>query len=349
MSGSRLSNQLVRLLNLVPYVKANPGISKAALAAELGVTEKELVRELNLLWMCGLPGYGPGDLIDLSFDGETVSVVYTAGMERPLRLTSPEATALLVALRALLDQPGMADPAAVQRAIAKIEAAAGIAAKAVAPATTNVVEDAQYSVVREAVQQQKAVQLRYYSASRDALTDRVVDPIRLMLVDDHTYLQAWCRMAEAVRLFRLDRIENADITGEPAQISDRVRSEVVDGLFSDADDMRVAVLEIDPSAAWFMDYYPVENPQRDDDTGWIRGEMTYASTEWMARLLLGFGGGIRVLSPPELVEAIHSRAHAALVRYVGQGEAEVNGVFSRDSSGGNSGSIEGVNNVGGKS
>ena len=94
-----------------------------------GVTTATLMADLNQLWMCGLPGYGPGDLIDLSFSEESIDVTFSAGIDRPLRLTSTEATALLVALRSLTSMPGMVDPSAAQRAIAKIETAAGSAAR----------------------------------------------------------------------------------------------------------------------------------------------------------------------------------------------------------------------------
>ena len=124
---SQLSSRLVRLLNMVPYFQANAGISAAEAAADLGVSTRQLMADLNQLWMCGLPGYGPGDLIDLSFSEDSIEVTFSAGIDRPLRLTSPEATAVLVALRALVEVPGMVDPEAGRSAIAKIESAAGAA------------------------------------------------------------------------------------------------------------------------------------------------------------------------------------------------------------------------------
>ena len=110
---------------MVPYFQANPRITYAEAARDLGVTEKQLRDDLNQLWMCGLPGYGPGDLIDFEFSGDTIEVTFSAGIDHPLRLTSPEATGVLVALRALVDVPGMVDPEAARSAIAKIESAAG--------------------------------------------------------------------------------------------------------------------------------------------------------------------------------------------------------------------------------
>src|ERR1700712_5411047 len=118
-------DRLPRLLALVPYLQAPPGISAADAALDFDITEDQLRRDLTLLWMCGLPGHGPGDLIDLSFEGETVSVIFDAGMSRPLRLTGEEALALIVALRTLAETPGLTDTEAVQRALAKVEQAAG--------------------------------------------------------------------------------------------------------------------------------------------------------------------------------------------------------------------------------
>ena len=122
-----VSTRLVRLLNMVPYFQANPRVTRSQAASDLGVSLKQLGEDLDQLWLCGLPGYGPGDLIDFEFTGDTVEVTFSAGMDTPLQLTSPEATGLLVALRALADIPGVVDPEAARSAIAKIEAAAGAA------------------------------------------------------------------------------------------------------------------------------------------------------------------------------------------------------------------------------
>ena len=95
-TGSRASaDRLARLLNLVPYLLARPGIEIAEAAGDLGVTERQLREDLELLWVCGLPGYGPGDLIDMAFDGDRVTITYDAGIDRPLRLTPDEALALV--------------------------------------------------------------------------------------------------------------------------------------------------------------------------------------------------------------------------------------------------------------
>lgn len=214
-----VSTRLVRLLNMVPYFQANPRITRAEAAAKLGVSAKQLEEDLNQLWMCGLPGYFPGDLIDFEFSGDTIEVTFSAGIDRPLKLTSPEATGLLIALRALADIPGVVDPEAARSAIAKIAVAAGAVghdATVTAIDEPAPIENRAAATVRTAVQYKHALAIDYYSASHDTLTSRIVDPIRVLLIGGHSYLEAWSREAEGVRLFRFDRIVEATELGEPA-------------------------------------------------------------------------------------------------------------------------------------
>ncbi|WP_280416141.1 helix-turn-helix transcriptional regulator [Nocardia carnea] len=316
--STRLSARLSRLLNMVPYFVANPGISAAEAAADLGVTTKQLMADLNQLWMCGLPGYGPGDLIDLSFSEESVQVTFTAGIERPLRLTSIEATAVLVALRSIVDLPGMVDPTAAHAAIAKLEAAISGGA----PAATSVgppEEAPAVTTVRSAVAAGRALRLEYYSASRDVVSTRVVDPIRIVAVDDNSYLQGWCREAEGVRLFRFDRIESAAQLAEPSQPPQEARATDAGlDLFQDDPAVPLARLLIAPDYGWVLDQYPMHRMAVHPD-GSLEATMRFATLDWMARLVLGFGSGVTVLSPPELVAAVRDRSEAALAAYHGAG------------------------------
>jgi proteasome accessory factor C len=313
---SPVSERLVRLLNMVPYFQANPRITYAEAASDLGLTEKQLRDDLNQLWMCGLPGYGPGDLIDFEFSGDTIEVTFSAGIDHPLRLTSPEATGVLVALRALVDVPGMVDPEAARSAIAKIESAAGTvthgheAVDEPAP-----VESQAAAAVREAVRGNRALTIEYYSASHDMLTSRIVDPIRVVLVAENSYLEAWCRSAEGVRLFRFDRIVDASVLDEPSAPPEPAMAAPPDTSLFDADPaLPSATLLIDRSASWMFDYYPLRVTRELPD-GACEAAMTYASDEWMARFVLGFGSGVRVLAPEALAQRVRDSAAAALHAY----------------------------------
>lgn len=315
-----VSNRLVRLLNMVPYFQANPRITYVEAASDLGVSVKQLREDLDQLWMCGLPGYGPGDLIDFEFSEDTIEVTFSAGIDRPLRLTSPEATGILVALRALVDVPGMVDPEAARSAIAKIEQAAGTAGHDAADTVTAIEEPAPAeseaaAAVRTAVRNNRAVAIEYYSASHDVLTSRVVDPIRVVLVGDHSYLEAWCRSAEGVRLFRFDRIVDARTLDERAAPPPPAVEAGPDTSLFDADPaLPSATLLIDKSASWMFDYYPLRVTRELGD-GTCEAAMTYASDDWMARFVLGFGSAVRVLDPPVLADKVRESAVRALRAY----------------------------------
>ncbi|WP_199432146.1 helix-turn-helix transcriptional regulator [Qaidamihabitans albus] len=316
MSGS--TERMPRLLALVPYLLARPGIRIEEAARDFDVSARQLRKDLELLWMCGLPGYGPGDLIDLSFDGDTVSVTYDAGMRRPLRLTGGEATALLIALRALAETPGVLDTDAVHRAIAKIEAAAGAAQPSGVVVGMGVREAATTArtreTVRAALQVGRALRIRYYSASRDRITDRTVDPMRLLIVQAIGYLEAWCRLAGDVRLFRLDRFDDIVVLDEPsAPPAHAEPTDLSGGVFSPEPDHPEAEIVLDPDARWVAEYYPCEE-LAELDGGRLRVLMRYGDQSWMVRLVLGLGGRARVERPAELAEAVRQRAAAALAR-----------------------------------
>lgn len=299
-----------RLLAMVPYFLARPGIEMSVAAAELGLTEAQLEKDLEQLYVCGLPGGAGGDLIDIQFWDGYVNVVFTAGMDRPLRLTGTEANVLLVALRMLLDSQGALAPDAIARAIAKVEEAAGASRAVVIDDGAEPREHPASATIREAVARRRALRISYYTPSRDAMTERVVDPIRVQVVDSTSYLDAWCRESDGRRLFRFDRVQSAQLLDEPARPpAGEAAAPISMPMHNQA--FPVARIEIDQSALWMLDYYqahPLTDPAQDPEAP-LLAEITYASQEWFARLLQSFGGRVRLVSDDP-----GSRRVAALVR-----------------------------------
>ena len=314
MAVTSNEERLPRLLALVPYLQARPGIEVGRAASDFGVSETQLRKDLTLLWMCGLPGHGPGDLIDLSFEGETVSVIFDAGMSRPLRLTAEEALALVVALRTLAETPGLADSDAVQRALAKVEAAAG---GAVDDSTVTVALDRIQRLLPAlhlALEQRRALWIRYYSASRDETGERTVDPVRLFDADGRSYLEAWCRQAEGMRVFRLDRIEDVGLLDEPASVpADAQVRDLSEGVFQPASEHLLVELRLGRAYAWVADYYAAE--EIIEDGGQIRLSLRVADPGWVRALVLGSAGQVEVLAPEWLADGVRHEAARALAGY----------------------------------
>jgi proteasome accessory factor C len=309
-------DRLARLLNLVPYLLARPGILVARAADDLGVSDKQLREDLELLWVCGLPGYGPGDLIDMAFDGDRVTITYDAGIDRPLRLNQDEALALVVALRMLAQVPGVHDREAVERALAKIESAAGDAAAGLPVAAA--IPDAgteRLAQLQGAVARRNALRMTYYTATRDEVTDRVVDPMRVLVVGGRGYLEAWCRRAEAVRLFRVDRIDSASELDEPSAPPPQARqTDVSEGIFTASEELPLITLRIGRWARWITEYYPCESVVEETPDRWLVS-LRASDLTWARRLVLRLGPEVTVVAPPDLVAAVRAEARDALAAY----------------------------------
>ena len=245
-----------------PYISRRPGVALADLAVEFGVSTEQINADLDLLMVCGLPGYYPDDLIDVVLDeeGGTVSIAFDAGIERPVRLTSDEAVALTVALRAFADLPGLVDADAVYSALAKLEQAGAETAGAVRVAAADAAPA--LGAVRQAVDESRQLWMRYYTASRDALTERIVDPIRLLVTDGHAYLEGYCHSADAVRHFRVDRIEEITVLDEPAQGQLWVDSDIPERMFHPDPQIPPVTLRLAPSARWVAEYYHARGSSR---------------------------------------------------------------------------------------
>ena len=99
------TDRLQRLLALVPYVVSREAVGLAETADAFGISEAELVDDLNMLWCVELRSPDPYCPIDLSYEGGEIVISEAESMDRPLRLGTDEASALLVGLRLLAELP----------------------------------------------------------------------------------------------------------------------------------------------------------------------------------------------------------------------------------------------------
>ena len=311
------AERLRRLLALVPYVATRRVVSLPETARTFGMTERELIDDLNLAWCVELRAPEPYCPIDLSYEDGEISISQAESIARPLRLAVDEASALLVALRMLAETGGDRD--AVNRLIAKIEAAAGVAGAASSQVTIQQFDSPRVrrvaATLSGALTAGRRVHLRHYVQSRDEDTERDVDPMRLLVVEGRTYLEGWCRRAESVRLFRLDRVVKVDVLDVPAEVPEEAEPRDVDaGLFRPSETDVLAELELGPEARWVAESYPCESVT-DLPDGRLRIGLRTPDTSWVRRLALRLGEDARVVSPPELADDVRATAAAALAQY----------------------------------
>jgi proteasome accessory factor C len=314
---SGATDHLPRLLALVPWLLGHPDTAVSEVAREFGVTEAQIRADVNLLWMCGLPGYGPGDLIDVTWHGDRVTLSNAETIERPLRLTPDEALALIAALRVLSGVPGLVSTAAIDRALAKLEAAAGGAAVAdrVVATTTSYADPGVVTSVTDALARGRRLHLRYWVPARDEATERDVDPLRVFTSGGTAYLSGWCYAVEELRTFRLDRVLTATMLDDLVDVPEDVRLRALDSeLFTPSPDDRLVTFSLDPAARWVADYHPCEEVAERGDGGLVV-RLRVHDDAWVRRFALGLAGVATLTDPPELAEQVHEAARAALSSY----------------------------------
>ena len=304
--------RLTRLLALVPWLCAHDGVTITEAAEHFGVTPAELERDLWLLVVSGLPGHGPDQLVDIDFwDDGVIHVLDPQTLERPLRLTPDEAMTLLVALRTLAQVPGIADRSVLVSAAAKVESAVeGAVSLRDLPEVQVLVDPDVANHVDAAVVSGDALLISYASGSRDDVTERVVQPESVHVINGVGYLEAWCSTAQARRTFRLDRILSAQGAESPVQ-QEPAQDEAEPAPLE-------ALLAVTPEAAWVIDTHHAARSLGPDDRGRRLVSIPLHSLDWGTRLVLSLNGQAEAIEPPELVTAVASAAASALQAYSGR-------------------------------
>ncbi len=306
-----LEERFRRLLTMVPYLVKHPGVSVRDVRKRFGITRAQLVADLNLLFVCGLPGYGPGDLIEAFVDGSRVWIRLADYFARPLRLTAAEGLLLYSGARAL-SAAGAGDEA-LDRAVKALEQALG--PDVLSRVSVELEGAGELAAVREALLAKRRLHLVYYAHSRDETTERDVDPWALFLSGGRWYLVGWCHRVDDERIFRLDRIRSVRMLDTPAAVPKDVDLSKYESLYIQGALDAEVTLDLAPQAAtWVAESYPLTSQEVLDD-GWVRVHLTAGGTAWLEKLLLRLGPQARVVDPPELAERTRSLACRLAERY----------------------------------
>lgn len=308
------SEQVARLLALVPYLQAHPDADVNQTAAVFGVTPRQLLADLNVAWFCGLPGGLPGDLIEVDMDVlETQGRIRLSNADflaKPQRFTHDEATSLVVALRLLAE---VADPdtaTALSSALTKLEGVVGQTPEVGVRLATGA--DATRAALQQALEDGVAITLTYHGASRREVTTPTVDPARLAIRDGVAYLDGWSHDRQAWRTYRLDRIADVTITDQPTADHGPVPS-YGGGWLDHHPDAVPVTLELAPEGAWITEYYPMVSVSR-HEAGGATATLLVADPIWFQRLLLRLGSHVVSVDPPEAAASAGRAARAALAQ-----------------------------------
>jgi proteasome accessory factor C len=297
-AGARLG----RLLAVVPWVASHDGPTVREVCERFGVAERDLLADLDLLFLCGVHPFTPDTLIEVDVADGRVWIRFAEWFRRPLRLTPPEGLALASAGSTLLAMPGGDLDGALATALAKLETVLGVATGDALDVELGAVAPAVLQAVRAAVDAGRKVHIDYYSFGRDERTRRVVQPWRVFAAAGQWYLTGWCELARGERLFRLDRVRAATVLDDrfepPAPPEGPTR------LFHPDLAAPVVVLDLGPEARWVAEQYPNEGVEVRPD-GRLRVTLRVGERAWLERLLLRAGPAATVVEgdPTIVVDA----------------------------------------------
>ena len=316
MSRITAADRLRRVLAVVPWIVANPGQLVSDVARRFGLSESDLLADLGVVFMVGLPPYSPDALIDVQIDDEgRVTILLADYFSRPLRLTPGQGLALLASSEALLSVPGTDTDGALARALDKLANAVGVESASAVDIRLGLAEESTLDQLRSAAAAGTEVEIVYYSYNRDATTVREIAPWRVFADAGNWYVHAWCHVADGERVFRVDRVEELKPLGRPARVE--VAGAGRDKVFLAAEQTSRVTLRLDPEAAWVVDAYPVEDIVEEADGG-IRVTLAVSEIPWLERLLVRLGHQAELLDSVGIEDADRLAANTVdriLARY----------------------------------
>jgi proteasome accessory factor C len=289
-----------RLLDLVPFLNTHQGIALKELAAHFDVTPTQMSADLMTLWMCGLPGYTPLELMDLEFESGFVTIRNASTLAKPRTITFQEGVALLLGLDLVASSipEERADLLnSVQSLRERLTKLLGVPIKlSVVAATSGAVS----TTITQAIQSNGGLEIRYHSLYKDQISQRSVMPIDLYNSNGQQYMRAFCFTAKDYREFRVDRIESATAAPVPAQVSaEVVNQEKI------AFQITAQTHSRDVAERFAISDMPLETAI----------ELSSYSRQWIERSVMASGAAVILNSPIEIRAELVKKAQLVLNRY----------------------------------
>ncbi|NDF02122.1 MAG: WYL domain-containing protein [Actinobacteria bacterium] len=301
--------RFARILRMVPFLSSHQGIEIREACEIFGVSERELIADLNLLWVCGLPGYSHLELIDVQFDGGYISIANAGAIAKPRRLTYEESSALIVALNSLLLSVDSQTKESILNLINKLVKISERADPKVSIDISKLSIQPDLHLIDKAIAANLQISIDYYSPTSDKLTTRDVAPLEYLADSSGgRYLYAWCYSASDFRQFKIERIRGIRATHtkvtkfEPLSESSKNLDNFIE-------------LELNEKALWFAEEWGIRNLIRNQsDEGFI-GTVKLHNHEWAIRAVLALSGEMKIPSDTVLRQEVADRAAASLANY----------------------------------
>ena len=290
-----------RLLDLVPFISTHQGIELKELARHFDVTPVQMNADLTTLWMCGLPGYTPLELMQLDFQSGYVSIGNASTLSKPRMITFQECVALLLGLDLITsllpdERQDLKDAAeSLREGLTNI---LGLPIKlSVVPETSGAVSTA----IAKAIEINGGLHIRYHSMYRDLITERTVMPVNLYESNDHQYVRAFCFSALDYREFRVDRIDQATAATVSSEIA---------ATSGNAEKINYSI-SILGSSRDVMERFSIPPSAVGSSL-----DLSSYSQQWIERSVMASGSAAKLNSPLDIRAEVARKARLMLDRYI---------------------------------
>jgi len=315
-----------KVLAILPVVTKNQGIRVSELSRQTGIPEKEILTELpQLVNLCGVPPYSPVDLVDLSIQGDRVSIRFAEPFGRPVRLTLAEALALFMALAGWEESGEGPFARAVLSIREKVRAALSPEIAEELNQTVGRISAVEgpgraagiVSHLKDALNRQVEVDIEYFSRSSGTLSTRRVRPYGIYEQSGRFYLAGWSDPPGRIITLRADRMRRVTPTEREYEIPVEfevatLRREIVPRPEAPKLTARIR-FDVDASR-WAREFFPATTIEEEED-GAVVATVRTSGRFWLVSELLLWGGRSRVLEPEGLREELVARARETLAQY----------------------------------
>jgi proteasome accessory factor C len=293
----------LRTMDMIPFILENPGCSIKNLAEKFAVSEDQVQKDLELIFMCGLPGYTPYELIDIVLDNGIVTVIDPQVLDRPRRFSKNELVVVILGLRILseLYATDSTQSNKIEKLISKVSA---LVPTYVSNQVAKSLDSDLLKDLNRAVNQNLNLDIEYFSISKDEKTRRNILPLELYLLNGILYLRAIDVALSAERVFRSDSIKILNI-GSSVNMQ-------IDPTDENATQVSLVVKN---SKKLFMERNSSIINSCEEAKDGFKISVLISNMHWLKRSILSNSPGIKVSAPLELATQIKQEAKAILAVY----------------------------------
>jgi predicted DNA-binding transcriptional regulator YafY len=295
-------DRAARALDLIPYILENPGIELDSLAEKFGITQKQVLSDLEIIFLCGLPGYTPYELIDLTFEDGIVTVIDPQVLDKPRVFTQSEAIVLNLGLSIM--KAALRDKMTLER-IETLQSKLQSKFKSISDVSIAMGNPPNfYEMIIQSIRDKSIVEIVYHSVSKDAISKKILAPQNVYVSAGNYYMSAIDLKLSQERNYRLDAITECVVSNGVHELADLIDDSSEEFNF-----------KIVTGSLFLIEKYSTLFKSVEKIKGEYVASGRISNSEWLQRLVISNAPDLRLVEPANLAALIKERVESAIKLY----------------------------------